>query len=164
MEGCKHAVLGSKVGTKCGCSNSTWLQAYTAELGIKNLLYEGETWTCTICMEARKGLSEHCGLGAERHVKETLIWLTNLMVAAGDGDIASDKLEVCDWATVFRQLLSLHSRAEQGMLASAWKPAKVDTDNCQCTLVQATKQINLSATNSQPIKQDIPKEDPKGPL
>ena len=136
-----HTVLGSRVGTKCGCSNSTWLQAYAAELGIDNLLTEDNGWTCTICKEARQGYTKHCGVGVTRHVKEIMIWLIKLMAAMSNGDIACDKLLICDLATVFRLLLSPHGRVGQGLLASAWKPAKVSTNNCQCTLTQATKHM-----------------------
>ena len=38
------------------------------------------------------------------------------------------------------------------------------TDNCQCTLEQATKEIDLSTITSQPMEQNNPKEIPKGPL
>ena len=86
------------------------------------------------------------------------------MFDAGNGDIASDNLEVCDKAFAFKQLLSPHSQVDQGFLVSAWKSAKVNTDKFQCTLAQATRQINLSATNLQAMEQDIPKEVPKGPL
>ena len=118
-------------------------------------------------MEAGEGLSEHCGLTAEMHFLETRIWLTELMELASSGNTTDDNLELCDKNFVFRQLLSPHGQVEQGFLASAWKTAKVGTDNCQCTLAQATKQINLSAnkqTISQPMEQDIPKEAPKGTL
>ena len=117
-EGCKHPVLGSSLGTKCGCLNSAWLQQYAGDLGLENIIVIGYPWTCTICMEAREGLSDHCGLTAERHVEEMLVWLMDLMYDAGSGNIASDKLEVCDKAFVFTHLISPNSQVEQGFLVS----------------------------------------------
>ena len=107
-EGCKHLVLGFSLGSICGCLNSAWLQQYTGDLGLENMICIGYPWSCTICMEARDSLSEHCGLTAERHLEETLVWLTDLLTDSCDGNIAISDLEVCDKAFVFTQLSNPH--------------------------------------------------------
>ena len=107
-EGCKHPVLGSSLGTKCRCLNSAWLQQYAGDLGLENITVIGYPWTCTTCLEAREDFSDHCGITAERHVEEILVWLTDLMADTGNGNIASDDLEVCDEPFVFKQLISPH--------------------------------------------------------
>ena len=60
-------------------------------------------------MVAMEGSSEHCGLSAEGHVMETLVWLTELMVLAGSGNIAEEDLKLCDESFVFKTLISPHS-------------------------------------------------------
>ena len=163
-EGCKHPVLGSSLGTKCGCLNSAWIQQYAGDLGLENIVCIGYPWTCSICMEAREGFSEHCGLTAERHVEEILVWLTDLMRDTGNDNIAIDELEVCDEGFIFKQLTMPHGQVDQGFIASGWRTVNVDVGKCQCTLAQATSKINLLAKNLQPMEQNIPKEVPKGPL
>ena len=118
-------------------------------------------------MEARTGLSDHCGLTAERQLEEILVWLMDLLYDSGDGNIAVDELEVCNESFVFNQLFNPHCQVEQGFITSGWRTAKVSIDKCQCTLEQATSEIDLLAkpnSISQPMEQDIPKEVPKGSL
>ena len=149
---------------------TSWLQAYVAELGIKNLLSEDDSWTCTLCNEAKQGYSDCYRVGVVRHVQEIMIWLSKLMVSVSDGNIACDNLEVCDWATVIRLLLSLHSWEGQGVLAAAWKPAKENIDSCQCTLTLATEHLKLNllahfiSQQGPQDQQNIPGEDSHGPL
>ena len=78
------------------------------ELGIKNLLTDQDGWTCSVCYEARQGYIDCCDINVTQHVWEIMIWLLKLLVGASGGDIADDNLEICDWATVFRLLLSPH--------------------------------------------------------
>ena len=164
-EGYKHTLLGSSIGSKCGCLNSSWLQQYAGDyLGMDNMCGVSYPWSCTVCMDSRKGLQEHCGITAKRHMEEILLWLTDLMANSGDGNIPIEDLEICDKDKTFNILTKPHGRVDQGFIIAGWRNAKVDTDKCQCTLVQATDQIDLSATNSQPKEQDITKEGPKGPL
>ena len=92
----QHPVLSSRVGTKCVCSYTSWLQAYVAELGVDNLLSEDDGWTCTICNEAKQGYSYCCGVRVARHVREIMIWLSKLLVGTSNGNIADDNLKVCN--------------------------------------------------------------------
>ena len=94
-EGCKHPILGSSLGTKCDCLNSAWLQQYAGDLGYDNICGVGYPWTCTVCMEARVGLSDHYGLTPERHMEETLHWLMELIADTSNVTIASVVQEVC---------------------------------------------------------------------
>ena len=79
------------------------------ELGIKNLLADQDGWTCSVCYEARQGYTDHCGTSVMQHVQELMTWLTKLMGNASSGSIADKDLELVDWDTVFRMLLSPHS-------------------------------------------------------
>ena len=167
IEGCKHPVLGSSLGSICGCLNTAWLQQHCGGMGLDNILCVGKPWSCTVCMEARTGLTDHCGITAVKHLEDTLIWLMDLLYNYGSVNTPADELELCDEAFVFNQLCNPHSRVDQGLIMSGWRMAKVDTDKCQCTLELATGQIDLSAKPkiiSQPMVQDIPKEAPKRSL
>ena len=96
-----------------------------------------------------------------------MIWLAKLLIGTSNGDIAEGSLEVCDRAIIFKLLISPHSQEGQGLLAAAWKLAKVNFDSCQCTLTLATEhlKLNLPATSiSQQDLQNIPGVDSHGPL
>ena len=169
IKGCKHQVLCARNSTICCCTNTTWLQHYCADLGLENMvkIYTNSSWTCTICMVAMGGSSEHYSRSAGEHLRESLVWLTDLMQSVGSGNIAKEDLKIHDESFVFKILISPHDRVGQGLLKSSWRTAKVGTDKCQCTLEQATKKIDLSAANkttSQQEDQNIPKEVSKGPL
>ena len=96
-----------------------------------------------------------------------MIWLAKLLTGISDGSITDGSLEVCDRAMIFKLLISPHGREGQGLLAAAWKLAKVNFDSCQCTLMLATEhlKLNLLATNiSQQDLQNISGVDSHGPL
>ena len=166
-KGCQHPVLGSEKGALCGRNNSFWLHQYSEELGLKKIIDLDWPWSFMICMEPQTGYNKHCCLGAVEHLKTHLDWLADLMLDSGSGNTDWDKLELSNPEFVFNLLSNLHGRMGQGFSKSGWMKAKVETDKCQCTLVLATCQIDLSAivhspVHLQPMVQDIPKETPKG--
>ena len=71
-------------------------------------IYTNSYWTCTICMVAMEGSSEHCGHSAGEHVRETLLWLTDLMQSAGSSNVAEEDLKIRDKSFVFKTLISPH--------------------------------------------------------
>ena len=106
-----------------------------------------------------------------------MVWLSDLMAGASDGNIASESLEIRDQGIILCMLLSPHDQEGQGMLVAAWKPAIVNTDVCQCTLELVTKKLHLNllvvadnfmesvSSHQDPMDQQIAlKVDLNGPL
>ena len=105
----KHPVIGSNKGSLCGCFNNSWLQQYCGDLGLHNLIGMDLPWSCTVCMEARTGLTKHCGITAVGTLETILVWLMELMFDSGSEFTRWDELELCDLGYVFKQLSNPHS-------------------------------------------------------
>ena len=87
-------------------------------MGLDNIIGVGLPWSCTICMEARTGLTDHCGLTAVRHLEDILLWLSDLLFDSGSDTTPGDNLELCDEGFVFKQLCNPHSQVDQGLIVS----------------------------------------------
>ena len=84
--------------------NNTWLQIYCADLGLEHLIEVGQPWSCTVCLEAVSGLTDHCGITAVGHLKTILEWLTELMFDSRSNYTSWDELDFCEPGFVFKQL------------------------------------------------------------